>query len=281
MKKEIVNTLTKNFEDYVNKTKTGVEFWFARDLQKLLGYVQWRNFEEVIKKAKISCETANQNCQEHFADVSKTSPMPNGGEKEVGDISLTRYACYLIAQNGDPNKEEIAFAQSYFAVQTRKVELIEERILQIERLNARKKLTQSEKELSGLIYERTGRPESFALIRSRGDIAFFGGKSTKDMKIIWNVKDVRPLADFMPTVLLTAKDLANQITVYNSKEKSLRHEEEISLEHVTNNSSVRKTLIERGIMPEKVRPVEDIKKLERKVKKVELLKERKISKKKK
>lgn len=271
MKKEIVNTLTKNFEDYVNKTKEGVEFWFARDLQKLLGYSKWQNFVETIRKAKISCDTAKQDCQEHFTDISKVLTVGNGAQQKVEDICLTRYACYLIAQNGDSSKPEIAFAQSYFAVQTRKAELIEERILQLERLEARKKLTQSEKELSGLIYERTGKPESFALIRSRGDIAFFGGRSTKDMKVIWKVKEARPLADFMPTVLLTAKDLANQITVYNSKEKSLRHEGEISSEHVTNNASVRKTLIERGIVPERVRPQDDIKKIERKVKKVNLI----------
>ena len=280
MKIEIINTLTSNFESFANKTKEGVEFWFARDLQKLLGYSNWQNFSYIIEKAKISCATAKQNSQDHFTDISKMVDIGSGAKKEMLDIILTRYACYLVAQNGDSSKKEIAFAQSYFAVQTRKAEMIEERILELERLTARKKLSESEKELSGLIYERTGRPESFALIRSRGDFAFFGGKSTKDMKITWNIKDAKPLADFMPEILLTAKKLANSLTVYNSREKKLRGENEISGEHVSNNKTVRGALIRRGVTPEKVRPLEDIKKVERKVKKLPVTKQKKIGKKK-
>lgn len=265
MEKEIVTRLKKTFEDYAQNAD-GVEFWFARDLQILLDYDEWRNFLKVIDKAKIACENSGQNVADHFVDANKTIPMPKGASKEIGDLMLTRYACYLIAQNGDPRKEQIAFAQSYFAVQTRKQELIEERIALIERMNARQKLVASETELSKLIYERGVDDEGFARIRSKGDEALFGGHSTVAMKNKLSIPQNKPLADFLPTVTITAKNLATEITNFNVKKDNLQGEHPITKEHVRNNSDVRKLLVKRGIKPEELPPEEDIKKLERKVK---------------
>jgi DNA-damage-inducible protein D len=264
MEKEIILSLTANFEDFVQRTEDGVEFWLARDLQELLGYSKWSNFVNVITKAKIACEVSNQNVSDHFADVGKTIEMPKSAVKEIDDIMLTRYACYLIAQNGDSKKQEIAFAQTYFAMQTRKAELIEQQMLESERVQARAKLALTEKELSQVIYEQTGRNDNFALIRSKGDQALFG-RTTAQMKERWGIKETKPLADFMPTILLKAKDFASEITIYNAKEKQMHNEREISNEHITNNEAVRQTLLSRGIVPENILPQEDIKKVERKL----------------
>lgn len=264
MKKEIVKNLTYNFEDFSQTTENGIEFWFARDLQQLLGYSEWRNFQKVIIKSKTACELTNNLISDHFVDVNKMVPLGSGSEREIEDIMLTRYACYLIAQNGDSRKESIAFAQNYFAMQTRKFELIEHRIKDWERLQARQKLTLSEKDLSELIYEKTGNDRNFGLIRSKGDQALFG-KSTQQMKSKLGVPKGRALADYLPTITIKAKDFATEITVFNTKEKDLINERSISAEHITNNRSVRKILLERGIKPENLPPEEDIKKLERRV----------------
>ncbi|HAU1490441.1 TPA: DNA damage-inducible protein D [Legionella pneumophila] len=264
MKTEIIHSLTNDFESHAYQTEEGVGYWLARDLQKLLGYEKWSNFENVISKAKIACENSDYAVNNHFADVGKTIQMPKGAQKTIDDIMLTRYACYLIAQNGDPKKQEIAFAQTYFAVQTRKAELIEQRLLEAERIIARKKLSDTEKELSQVIYEQTNGNENFAVIRSKCDHALFG-KSTQAMKKQWNVPDSRPLADFAPTIILKAKDFATEITIFNAKEHGLTTEQAISKEHVTNNEAVRKTLLERGISPEKLPPAEDVKKVERRL----------------
>jgi len=263
MEKTIIISLTNNFESYAHKTDDGVEFWLARDLQLLLGYNKWDNFKNVIAKAKIACETSGQVVADHFPDVGKTIEMPKNATKEIEDIMLTRYACYLIAQNGDPRKEEIAFAQTYFAVQTRKAEIIERKILEYERVQARHKLAETEKELSQVIYEQTGGNENFALIRSKGDQALFN-KTTQQMKDNWGIKN-KPLADHMPTILLKAKDFAAEITIYNAKDKNMETEGKISEEHIINNKTVRNTLISRGIVPENIPPAEDIKKVERKL----------------
>ena len=265
MRSEIVRRLHKNFEDYVH-VKDGVEFWYARDLQILLNYTQWRNFLNVIEKAQESCKNSNHAILDHFAGVSKSIPVPKGGEREIDDIMLTRYACYLIAQNGDPRKEEIAFAQSYFAVQTRKQEIIEEHILLAERLRARKQLRDSETELSRNIYERGVDESGFARIRSKGDKALFGGFTTREMKQRMDVPENRPLADFLPTVTITAKNLATEITNFNVEKRDLRGEEPITEEHVQNNQDIRDVLVKRGIRPEALPPEEDLLKLERRVK---------------
>lgn len=265
MNSDIIIQLHKNFEDYAHKID-GEEFWLARDLQGLLGYSKWENFAKVIDKAKIACHTAGHTVSDHFPDVRKTIPMPKGAEKEIDDLMLTRYACYLIAQNGDPRKVEIAFAQTYFAVQTRRLELIEKRLEEQERLTARQKLTLSEKELSGLIFERVGDNSGFARIRSKGDTALFGGKTTQQMKDRLGVADGRALADFLPTITIKAKDFATEITNFNIRRDDLRHEGEIANEHVKNNLDVRKVLTDRGIKPEELPPSEDIKKIERRVK---------------
>ncbi len=265
MKHELVARMLKNFEESAHE-KDGVEYWFARDLQALLDYAEWRNFENVIEKAKIACKNSKQEVSDHFVDVNKTIEMPKGATKDVLDIMLTRYACYLIAQNGDPRKEEIAFAQSYFAIQTRKQELIEQRLSLSERLDARKTLTASETELSKLIYERGIDDAGFARIRSKGDQALFGGFTTSMMKGKLNIPKSRPLADFLPTITVTAKNLATEITNFNVKKDDLHGEHPITGEHVKNNRDVRALLAKSGIEPEKLPPEEDIKKLENKVK---------------
>jgi len=264
MKTEQIHSLTSSFEAHVQQTENGVEFWLARDLQQLLGYSKWDNFLNVVTKAKTACELSGHQVSDHFADVGKTIQMPKSATKDVPDIMLTRYACYLIAQNGDPRKQEIAFAQTYFAIQTRLAEVIEQRLLEAERVSARKKLSATEKELSDVIFEQTGRTENFAMIRSKGDQALFG-KSTQAMKAQWNVPDKRPLADFAPTIILKAKDFATEITIFNAREHGMSSEVEISGEHVTNNAAVRNTLLERGIQPEKLPPAEDLKKVERRL----------------
>lgn len=264
MEKQIIHKLTTNFEDSSYKTDDGVEFWLARDLQHLLGYDKWDNFKNVINKAKTACEVSGQKISDHFADIGKTIKMPKNAEKEIDDLMLTRYACYLIAQNGDSRKQEIAFAQTYFAVQTRKAEIIEQKILEYERVQARHKLAETEKELSQVIFEQTGENQNFAIIRSKGDQALFN-KTTKQMKDKWRIKN-KPLADFMPTILLKAKDFATEITIFNAKDKKMKTEKQISNEHITNNKSVRNTLISRGITPENLPPEEDVKKIERKLK---------------
>jgi DNA-damage-inducible protein D len=264
MKKELVQALTDNFEGHAQQTETGVEYWLARDIQHLLGYTEWRNFGLVISKAKTACELSGQGVTNHFVDVNKMVDLGSGSQRQIDDIMLTRYACYLIAQNGDPRKTEISFAQTYFAVQTRKAELIEQRMLDAERIHARKKLTETEKELSQVIYEQTGGNQDFALIRSKGDHALFG-KSTQAMKAQWKVPESRPLADFAPTILLKAKDFATEITIFNARQHQMDREGQISKEHITNNQAVRNTLLERGIRPESLPPQEDVKRLERRL----------------
>ena len=266
MKKELIVKLRKTFEEAAFDYQ-GIECWSARELQTLLNYTEWRNFENVINKAKDSCKTAKQDINNHFVEVNKMVQIGSGAEKSITDILLTRYACYLIAQNGDPKKEEIAFAQSYFAIQTRKQEILEERILLAERLEAREKLTATETELSQLIYEKGVDNKGFAKIRSKGDCALFGGHNTAEMKRKLGIPDNRPLADFLPTITIKAKDLATEITNFNvKKNNTLYGEKAITDEHVKNNKEVRELLGKSGIKPEELPPEEDIKKLARRVK---------------
>ncbi|MDP3990369.1 MAG: DNA damage-inducible protein D [archaeon] len=257
MKSVLISNLRKNFEEQVNNSE-GIEFWFARNLQFLLGYAKWENFHLVIEKAKVACKNSGQIISNHFPEVRKTIAMPKCATREVEDYKLTRYACYLIAQNGDPRKEEIAFAQSYFAVQTRKQEIIEQRIALQERFEARNKLISSETELSKLIYERGVDDVGFARIRSKGDEALFGGNDTKQMKITLNIPRNRSMADFLPTVTIAAKNLATEITNFNVKQNDLHGEIKISGEHVKNNKEMRTVLTKNHIFPETLPPEEDI-----------------------
>jgi len=268
MKIELIKELQVQFDALVqtHPEEEGLEFWFARDLQERLGYARWENFLTVIGKAIQSCKTTGYDPDHHFRGVTKMVSIGSGADRGIEDFMLTRYACYLLAQNGDPRKEPIAFAQSYFALQTRKQELIEERILLHRRLEAREKLRSAEKVLSDNIYQRGVDDEGFARIRSKGDAALFGGFTTQAMKDKFGITQSRPLADFLPTLTIAAKNLAAEMTNHNVRQEDLQGEFAISNEHIQNNTSVRKMLDERGIKPESLPPEEDIKKLERRVK---------------
>jgi len=265
MKQEIIRQLFNEFEQ-IWRSEAGVEFCLARDLQIRLGYTTWESFAKVIEKARTACGTSGQGIGDHFREVIKTVDLGLGKRREIDDVALTRYACYLVAQNGDPRKEPIAFAQTYFAVQTRKQEVVEQRLEELERLQAREKLSSSERSLSGIIYERLHNNESFGRIRSMGDQALFGGHTTQDMKHKLGVPQGRPLADFLPTITIKAKDFANEITNFSIKRDDLKSEPDIADEHVKNNHGVRNVLLDRGIKPESLSPAEDIRKLERRVK---------------
>ena len=271
MEKNKIAALKRSFDKIAHThvdNSDSVEYWFARELQQLLGYSRWEDFEKAVQRGITACENTGVPIENHFREVPKMVRLGSGSQREVRDYMLTRYACYLIAQNGDPRKDEIAFAQSYFAIQTRKQELIEDRIRLIERMEARDKLKESEKRLSQNIYERGVDEKGFGRIRSKGDMALFGGRTTQDMKDRYGITS-GPLADRLPTLTIAAKNLATEMTNYNVEEKDLQGESPITQEHIQNNRSVRQMLGERGIRPEELPPAEDIKKLERRVKSAE------------
>ena len=263
MKSEEIKALFSQFEAAAAELE-GVECWSARELQDLLGYTKWENFEKVIQKAKDACKNAGEEVVYHFPDVRKMIKLGKGAEKEIDDTLLTRYACYLIAQNGDSRKEKISFAQNYFAVQTRRAELVEQRLLEYERVKARAKLSQTEKQLSGILYERGVDSQGFAIIRSKGDQALFR-LNTQTLKRKMGAPASRPVADFLPTISIKAKDLAAEMTGLNVQNKDLKGQSKIEKEHIDNNKAVRNMLTKRGIVPENLPPAEDVKKLQRKL----------------
>ncbi|MDE6144580.1 MAG: DNA damage-inducible protein D [Muribaculaceae bacterium] len=264
MKANDIQDLFNSFESIAIEYD-GVECWCARELAPVMGYAQWRNFQSIIEKAKDSVTNAGENISDHFADVSKMVKVGSGAERQVDDVMLTRYACYLVAQNGDPRKPEIAFAQNYFAVQTRRAELVQQRLLDYERVQARVKLAETEHTLSGVLYERGVDSKGFAIIRTKGDRALFG-LDTATMKRRVGAPEKRPLADFLSTVAIKAKDLAAEMTSVNVQQKDLRGQGGIEREHVDNNSAVRNMLLDRGIRPEALPAGEDVKKVERRLK---------------
>lgn len=264
MKKELIADLFGKFESACYNYE-GIECWSARELQPILGYARWENFTNALDKAKKACQNAGEEISHHFRGFTKMVELGSTAKREIEDIALTRYACYLVAQNGDSAKSEIAFAQTYFAVQTRRQEIIEKRLLDVARVSAREKLSKSEKKLSGIIYERGVDDKGFAIIRSKGDQALFGGASTTDMKKKLGVPATRPLADFLPTLTIKAKDFATELTSHNVTDKDLKGEQQISKEHIDNNLAVRKMLKERGVLPEQLPAAEDVKKVQRKL----------------
>lgn len=264
MKASEIKDLFDRFESIAIEYE-GVECWSARELSAVMGYAQWRNFSSIIEKAKESALNAGEIISNHFADVSKMINLAKGAQREIDDIMLTRYACYLVAQNGDPRKPEIAFAQNYFAVQTRRAEMVEQRLLDYERVQARAKLAETENILSGVLYERGVDSKGFAIIRTKGDKALFG-LDTAMMKRRIGAPEKRPLADFLSTIAIKAKDLAAEMTSVNVQQKNLRGQFGIEAEHIDNNSAVRNMLLDRGIRPETLPPAEDVKKVERRLK---------------
>jgi DNA-damage-inducible protein D len=274
MKRALIHKLAATLEKLVHKeTATGTEFWLARDLQKVLGYQRWSNFEKVIQKAMHACELAGNDASDHFLPIDKMEELASKKSQQVSDYALTRYACYLIAQNANSAKEAVAFAQTYFALQTRRQEMIESRLADQERIDARKKLSQSEKVLSGLIYEHVENEGGFRRIRTKGDQALFGGVTTRQMKRRLKTPKGRALADFLPTITIKAKDFANEITNFSIKRDYLHTEAQIAREHIKNNREIRKLLGRRKIKPEELPAAEDVRKVEKRL----LLEEKSLS----
>jgi DNA-damage-inducible protein D len=264
----ILKKVQQNLEDIKKVAPDGFEYWSARDLKDVLGYKEWRKFSEVIEKAKLSCKISDKNPLEHFVGADKLSLTANGGRRNIEDILLTRLACYLITLNGDPRKTEIALSQLYFANQTRKQELLEQREYENKRLESRKKLKNTESKIESTLYERGMKlPVEFATFKNRHIESLYGGMTTQDLKRRKNIPQGRALADFDTDVELKAKDFALAMTDHNIKEKNLRNKYDMTEEVVKNSKATRQTLLSRGIRPENLKAEEDLKMIESRRKK--------------
>jgi DNA-damage-inducible protein D len=262
MEQDHLELLAKTLDDI--RHQNGVEFWYARELYPILGYSRWENFETALNRSKDACKTTGGSVEDHFREVTKMVNIGSDAQRETQDIKLTRYACYLVTLNGDPRKEEIAFAQAYFVTQTRKIEILQKHMGELERIDAREKLKITEKEFSNMGFSRGVDSKGIAEIRAKGDEALFGGKTTDEMKHRLGVSSKKPLADYLPNVTLKAKDLAAAITIEKTRQNNLYGKSEIREEHINSNTNVRGALTKTGIYPESLPASEDIKKIEAK-----------------
>ncbi len=268
MQRERIHELNTTLERRMRReTATGTEFWLARDLQSIFGYVHWANFERVIHKAMMACEAAGHAVDDHFLRLEKIEDISARRSLKVTDYALTRYACYLVAQSADATKDQVALARNYFASPANEQDTVEGRRADAERIEARRKLSESEKVLSGLIYEHVEDDEGFRRIRTKGDQALFGGVTTRQMKRRLRVPKGRAMADFLPTLTIKAKDFANEITNFDIKRDYLHTEAQITREYIKNNREIRKVLERRKIKPEELPAAEDVKKVERRLSK--------------
>ncbi len=260
-----LDTIQKNLESIkrVSNDDHPMEFWSARDLMPMLGYTKWQKFTEVIERAKAACKLSGQNIDDHVTGAGKMIATGKGATRKIEDFFLTRYAFYLIAQNGDPRKPEIALAQTYFATQTRKQELLEQRDMESKRLDARAKLRETESKIESTVYERGIKyPVEFATFKNKHIEALYGGISASQLKKIRKIPPKRSLADFDSHVELKAKDFALAMTDHNIKEKDIRGKEAMNTEVVKNSRETRQALLNRGIKPEHIKPEEDLKLVE-------------------
>ena len=263
MEQNIIEIVQKSFEEIKITDETWFEFWSARDLMKWLWYKKWQTFEKVIEKAEVACNNSLIESKNHFTDASKMVWLGSWSNRNIKDYFLTRYACYLIAQNWDSRKIEISLAQTYFASQTRKLELAEQEIENNKRLEARKKLAKSEKQIEDTIYSRWIKlPVEFATFKNKKIEALYN-ISIKQLKAKRWIPENRALADFDSEVELKAKDFIYAMTDHNIKEKNIIWKQNLNEELVSNAKETRNTMLKRWIVPEELRAQEDLKLIEK------------------